>query len=268
MNFIRIICFSFVVLTISSAQAGLIDLSSWIEEGPGAGVWTVAGDNNSVLQTKNSSTPTFFISDSPFINSQFTGTIAVETAGDNDFIGFVFGYQTPFTSKGDAETSFDFLLFDWKQENQGSGLSGFHLSRVIGDFSDNNISHSTGGNSNPFWSHVDNNDANSSFTVLDSLTGADQGWADNTIYNFELTFQSNLIEIVIDGGAFDAQEIFSVTGSYQAGSFGFYNFSQKEVRYAGVTEIAAPVSVPEPSAISILALGIIALGCKRMKNQS
>ena len=60
---IRIMLSSFLTLMLANVQAGLIDLSSWSEEGPGTGNWIVAGDNNSVLQTKNSSNPTFFISD-------------------------------------------------------------------------------------------------------------------------------------------------------------------------------------------------------------
>lgn len=244
--------------------AGAVDLSTWSEEGPGGGVWTVAGDNNSVFQSVNSSTPTFFISDDPFINSRFTGTITVEeSGGDNDFIGFVFGYQAPFSANSDATTDFDYLLFDWKQGNQASATEGFYLSRVTGDFSDNSISHGTTSATNPFWSHVDNVDANSSFTVLDSLIGGGQGWADNTAYDFELTFQDSLLTIVIDGGAFTNQTIFSVAGSYSAGSFGFYNFSQANVRYAGITEDVAPPSIPEPSSIALLALGMVGIGFRR-----
>jgi len=261
MNFKQVMCFSFIFLITVNANAGLIDLSSWSEEGPGGGLWTVAGDNNSVFQSVNSLTPTFFISDNPFINSTFTGTIAVETTSDNDFIGFVFGYKSPFSGNGDATTDFEFLLFDWKQSNQGSAISGFHLSHVTGDFSDNNISHNTQGSANPFWSHVNNVDSNSSFTVLDSLTGGGLGWADNTSYDFELTFQTDLIEIAIDGGAFDMQTIFSVAGSFEPGSFGFYNLSQKNVRYSGITETAAPVS--EPSIILLFSLGFFGVAVKR-----
>ncbi len=257
---IRIMLSSFLTLMLANVQAGLIDLSSWSEEGPGAGNWVVAGDNNSVLQTKNSSNPTFFISDNPFINSKFTGNITVETAGDDDFIGFVFGYKSPYSDNGDAVKDFDFLLFDWKQGNQGSAVKGFHLARVEGDFSGKNIGHSNSTVSNPFWSHVDNTDTNSSFVTLDSLIGAGLGWADNTTYDFELTYQTNLIEIAIDGGAFDNQTIFSVAGTYEAGSFGFYNNSQNKVRYAGLTEMIAPaIGVSEPITVILFALSTAGL---------
>ncbi len=256
---------SFIAVFSNMALAGLIDLSSWSEEGPGGGVWTVAGDNNSVIQSVNSTTPTFFISSNPFINSKFTGTIAVETTGDDDFIGFVFGYKSPFTGNSDGNYDLDFLLFDWKQANQNSAIAGFHLSRVQGNFSDNSTEHSVSNMTNPFWSHNDNIDGNSSFILLDSLTGSDQGWTVNTIYNFELSFQTNLIEIEIDGGAFEHQTIFSVSGDYDAGSFGFYNYSQNNVRYAGVAETYAPASIPEPTTLFLFLSGLIGLSLCRFK---
>lgn len=266
---IRIMLSSFLTLMLANVQAGLIDLSSWSEEGPGAGNWIVAGDNNSVLQTKNSSNPTFFISDNPFINSQFTGNITVETKSDDDFIGFVFGYKSPYADNGDAAKDFDFLLFDWKQGNQGSAVSGLHLSRVEGDFSGQNISHSNSTASNPFWSHEDIITNNYSFITLASLTGSEMGWADKTSYDFELTYQSNLIEIVIDGGAFDNQTIFSVAGNYEPGSFGFYNSSQNSVRYAGITETIAPaIGVSEPITVILFALSTAGLVFRHKTGQN
>ncbi|MCP4324951.1 MAG: hypothetical protein GY787_24510 [Alteromonadales bacterium] len=268
MNILWIMLSSFILSMVPSVQAGLIDLNSWSEEGPGAGNWVVAGDNNSVLQTKNSSNPTFFISYNPFIDSKFTGNITVETTGDDDFIGFVFGYKSPYSDNGDAAKDFDFLLFDWKQGNQGSAVKGFHLARVEGDFSGKNIGHSNSTVSNPFWSHVDNIDTNSSFVTLDSLIGAGLGWADNTTYDFELTYQTNLIEIAIDGGAFDNQTIFSVAGNYEPGSFGFYNSSQNKVSYAGITETVAPaVTMSEPLPVMLFALGAAGLVFNRKNSK-
>ncbi len=163
------------ILLSAAAWATPVDLTQFSEEGPGGGVWTLQNGNTSVFQSVNSSTPTFFISDNPFINNKFTGTLKVEEAGgDNDFIGFVFGYKQPFSGNGDAATDFDFILFDWKQGDQGAATRGFHLSRVVGDFStpnDPQIDHGNTGATNPFWSHVDDVDANSSFTNLGTRNG-------------------------------------------------------------------------------------------------
>ncbi len=249
-------------------RAAPVDLTSWSEEGPGGGVWTVSGGGVTVLQSVNSVTPTFFISDDPFINSMFTGTLKVEESGDNDFIGFVFGYKMPFDANGDATTDFDYLLFDWKQGNQASATAGFHLSKVSGDFSDNSISHGNQSATNPFWSHVNNVDMNSTFTTLASDVGSGRGWADNTTYEFTLTYQDNLVEIAIDGGAFSNETIFSVAGTYTEGSFGFYNFSQAQVRYAGFEEEAAP-PIPEPTTVALFGLGLAGIGIgKRRKRKT
>lgn len=258
-------CLFGAVVLASGAVAAPVDLNGWSEEGPGGGVWTVNSGGTSVVQSVNSPTPTFFISDAPFINNTFSGSLTVGT-GDDDFIGFVFGYTAPFSSNADASTDFEYLLFDWKQGNQSSATAGFHLSKVTGDFSDNSINHSDTGASNPFWSHINTTDSNSSFTVLDSDTGVGRGWADNTTYDFELTYQQNNVSIAINGGAFVNETIFDVAGTYTAGSFGFYNFSQADVTYNGFTEtVAPPVDAPEPGSLALLALGLAGLGFGRRK---
>lgn len=109
-----------------------VDLSSWEERGPVAnGVWTVAPDGGSVLQSINGD-PTFFVSPTNQINTTIRGTIKVGTSSDDDLVGFVFGFNGPVGTGKDA----DFVLFDWKQGNQASGgftsFEGFSLNRVQG----------------------------------------------------------------------------------------------------------------------------------------
>lgn len=249
----------------------LIDLSAWSEEGPGGGVWSLSGDNNSVFQSVNSPTPTFFISDNPFINSTFTGSITVSAgAGDNDFIGFVFGYNAPFSGNSDASTDLDFILFDWKQADQSPGAEeGFHLIKVDGDFSNNTLTHASG--SSAFWTHDESDADPGEFEILASDTTAGTGWQHGVSYDFELTYQSNLIEIILNGGNFSEQTIFSVAGIFDAGSFGFYNYSQTNVTYAGIGEQVAPnclddptlpgcgQTIPEPNSVFLFTLGLLGL---------
>ncbi len=259
----------FMLSIISMANAAPINLSTWSEEGPGGGVWTVASGGGSVNQSVNSSTPTFFISDDPFINSEFSGSIRVNTTGDDDFIGFVFGYQQPFSGNGDAITDFDFILFDWKQLNQSGGASeGFYLTRVKGDFSNNTITHASAASA--FWDHDDADADAGEFTTLASNLGSTKGWLDLTEYNFTLTYQTNNIKIVLDGGQFSNETIFDVAGSFDAGSFGFYNYSQGNVTYAGVAASAAPpgpAPIPEPSTMILMGSGMLGLIGWRMRRQ-
>ena len=85
-----------VVVFLSGANLfaqGNIDLSAWSQEGPpGAGNWVVAVYGESVLQTINGA-PTHFVSPNNFINTTIGGSFSVETTSDDDFIGFVFGFN-------------------------------------------------------------------------------------------------------------------------------------------------------------------------------
>ena len=59
-----------------------------------------------------------------------------------------------------------------------------------------------------------------------------------------------------------------MSGSFNTGKFGFYNYSQSQVRYTGFTEDKSPSTVPEPSTLAIFALGLIGLASRRFKKQS
>jgi len=106
----------------SSVAAAPVDLSSWSVEG-GGGRWVVASDNNSVFQTRNTSSPTIFFDNSAASQgNDLRGTIEVETTSDDDFIGFVLGYNA-----GDLDNaSANYLLVDWKQADQTFGSLGRH----------------------------------------------------------------------------------------------------------------------------------------------
>ncbi len=225
-----------------------VDLNHWQKEGPSsAGNWVVEPDGSNVLQTINGA-PTYFVSNVDFYNTTIRGSFGVETGSDDDFIGFVFGYQGPFSEQDDSPLMVDYLLFDWKQNNQSGATSGFRLSYLQGEQT---------GSSNagtPMWQHV-----SSGGLVVEQLasrTGPGLGWADNTVYDFELLYQADRIRINVQGGTGDlalGQTIFDVNladvdpegsifgGAFPEGRFGFYNYSQASVRYQSFTEEADPV---------------------------
>jgi len=98
----------FAICLAGMANAAPIDLSSWTQWGsPSDGNWQVSSDHTSVLQTINGD-PTYFVSSANYSNTTFNGSFGVETTGDDDYIGFIFG----------ATDSDHFFLFDWKQYEQ------------------------------------------------------------------------------------------------------------------------------------------------------
>jgi len=227
-----------------------IDLNTWSQEGPGGnGNWTVQGGGDSVFQSINGN-PTMFVSPNQLFNTNIVGSFGVETGGDNDYIGFVFGF-------GASDTD-PFLLFDWKQGQQSGSAPGFTLSRV------------TGGASNvPFGNHQTSVFPN--YDVLATNTGV--GWEDNVVYDFDLLYQSNRIKIDITGGTGAFQNgatVFDINGTFASGRFGFYNFSQPSVRYQGLTEEFVPPqprngAVPEPitATLGLMGLGVLGMATRR-----
>ncbi|EGV27702.1 hypothetical protein ThidrDRAFT_4480 [Thiorhodococcus drewsii AZ1] len=221
-------------LTLSAA---VIDLSSWKTNGPGT--WKLQSGNNAVLQSANSP-PTVYHNN---INSQgqtFSFQMAVQTTQDDDYIGFVLGYQD-----GDLESSSaDYLLIDWKQNTQnwsggGTASAGLSISHVT-----DALPEGPGAWAHSFPKGVEE---------LQRATNlGNVGWNDNTIYSFDVTFTNALAEVFVN----DKKEL-SVSGSFSDGAFGFYNYSQPNVLYSGVEQ--TPAVVPIPAAFWLFGSGLLGI---------
>ena len=192
-----------------------ISLTDWIANGDGT--WVLQSDNKSVKQTRNGN-PTIYHNN---VNSQsdlfkLSGQITVQTRTDDDFIGFVLGYHDGDVDKDNV----DYLLIDWKQGNQpdaiGDATRGLAISRVT-----KRLRNSAGA-----WIHS----SEDGVTELQRATHFGHArWADNTTYTFEITFTRTLVEVFIDG----VKEL-SVSGTFNDGSYGFYNYSQANVLYSAI----------------------------------
>lgn len=223
------------------AQADPVDLSTWTQEG--SGTWNVQPGNDSVIQTVNGN-PTIFYSDFNSFGSQLSGTIQVNTTGDDDFIGFVLGFNP-----GDlTSATTDFLLIDWKQGNQGSfgctASAGLAISSVSAGL----------GNNAGAWCHQ-----GAGVTELArGTTLGNVGWADNALYTFDLAYTPTNVQVFVNGAL-----QMNVNGAFSDGRFGFYNYSQAQVEYAGITTQVLPPptgAVPEPSTWAMMMFGFGALG--------
>ena len=222
---------------ISQAGSNPIDfdLRNWNAYGPG-GTWTVAPDGSQVVQEENGE-PFFFVSPESVINSTIRGNFEVETTSDDDLVGFVFGYDSPTDTDPD---NYEFTVLSWKQFDQ-SGFggcvspAGFTLTQISGVVPQD-IGERGEFVLDTLWCHEQIND-DPRAEVLATAWDPDGGWADNTEYQFELTYTSSNFRLVLDG-----QTVMDVDGTFSEGSFGFYNYSQPNARYSGFTQ----EDIPEP----------------------
>ena len=170
------------------------------------------------------------------------------------------GYDNEDLAGTNATTNY--ILVDWKQGAQSGQLPGMRMSRVSGG----PIASSgtdTGGDA---WTHT----GLVSVLAMASTFG-DVGWVDNVDYLFDIIFNANNIQVSVNG-----VEQFNINGVFEDGSFGFYNFSQPNVLYSGITEREAPPTcglpglpdcntVPAPATLALFGLGLLGLGWSRRR---
>ncbi len=216
-----------------------VNLSSWTAQG--SGTWNVEAGGNSVVQTVNTALPTVFFAPGNAQGTRLSGTIQhYAPFTDDDFMGFVLGFKS-----GDLTASAtDFLLIDWKQGTQASGgctaVAGLAISRVSQGLS----------NGNSAWCH------NAGITELArASTLGSTGWSDGTEYRFDIEFTASNVRVLVD----DVEQ-FNIGGTFADGAFGFYNYSQARVRYAGITTADLPALVPEPASWAMLITGFGLVG--------
>ncbi len=177
--------------------------------------------------------------------------------GDDDYMGFVFGYQN----------SSNFYLFDWKQGSQGyqgtTANEGMTIKKMTGGTGDGLVDLSLA----EFWENGLNY---GDMTVLAQNQGSTAGWADNTSYDFHLDFNQNPgeIHVVVMEGATTLWDHTLVDNTFGSGQFGFYNYSQEDVRYAGFEQtggVIVDTTVPAPGAFLLAGMGAGLVGWMRKK---
>lgn len=225
----------------AAAAAAPTDLSTWTKEG--SGNWVLAPDNNSVTQTQNVN-PGVYYSDFNSIGRSLSGTVRVNTSSDDDFMGFVVGFNPGDMTDGTS----DFLLIDWKQLNQsGSGCvadAGLAVSRVSAGLAANRGA----------WCH----DADGVTELARANNLGATGWVDFQTYTFDIEYTATNLKVFVDG----ALE-FDLDGAFSDGRFGFYNYSQASVTYAGIEDDVLPPptgAIPEPATWAMMILGFGAAG--------
>ena len=177
--------------------------------------WVISSNGRTATQTTNSK-PTILLSPTVISNQRIEGTWIVRTNSDDDFMGFVFGFQ-------DAG---DFYLFDWKKASQswsnwGMAEQGMSVKKISTDDPDSLLP-------SDFWTTANTTNK----TTLYHNSGA---WRSNVSYRFVLDDQPGkiLISVFVDSTNELLASIEIEDETYQPGRFGFYNYSQPTVEYSG-----------------------------------
>ena len=247
-------------LLSAPAIAGTVNLNTWTENGNpnnNAGTWTVQAGDDAVVQSINGNPTVFFDGTSNAQGTALRGNITVANDGDDDFIGFVLGYQ-------DGEitsTNADFWLIDWKQGQQDGQTPGLALSHVVGDLSN---STTPGITDSAWWQHTD-----PVFEKIRASTLGLTGYNDTQEYTFDLIFSEDLIQVKVDGDVeLNYTSADNGGNKFTDGSFGFYNFSQSAVTYGSIVEDETPPelnAVPLPAGLPLILAGLGAFAMVRRR---
>ena len=196
-----------------------IDLSDWTAEDYetntqycASGTWTV--DSNGRAKETRGQAPSILHGDFDAYGKRLTAT--VRPGNDDDFFGFVVGFNSGDSTNADA----NYLLIDWKKQSQsfdfggdstssgGSAEVGLRLSRVTGV-----------PDCDEFWQHA-NLDGTGESSGLGELQEADSKGStrySSQDYEFVIDFGSESIEVYLDG-----RLELDLDGEFSNGRFGAY----------------------------------------------
>lgn len=233
-----------------------IDLSSWtvvqyeLFSQPNAS-WTLSNGNTTATQSVNADA-SILLGGFDITGQEIEGSWKVNTSSDDDFMGFVFGFQ----NRG------QYYLFDWKQLDQPDALgfadAGMSLKVV-------NKPAGTDPTGFDLWPTAGSAD-------VDVLLHNTIAWVDFVDYDFRLNFTPGLFEIEVSQMGTVLEHWIVADTTYTSGRFGFYNYSQGPVIYNGFTQDLdpdpIPTAVPEPGTLLLIGAGLAGFARSRRKFSS
>lgn len=194
--------------------------------------WSLSADRLTVRQSTNSR-PAVYMSNLPAVGASLVFDLTVDSSNDDDFIGWVVGFDQGDTSNPQA----DFMLFDWKQADQVHnnvlGRAGLAMSRVRGV-----VVPSGSDGWTPFWNH-----SGAISEQARAINLSRTGWRDRITYRVKMEYGLTRIRVWINGVL-----EFDETGSFPSGRFGFYTASQEAGRFTLVSPITGSICGLDPDA--------------------
>jgi uncharacterized repeat protein (TIGR02543 family) len=252
LSIVLIMLFSVVLSgnSVSAEELSYVNIYDWevldLVDSTGNSQW-VKEDGGRTVEQRINGQPTFLINKKyNIINEVIKGTISVDSGGDNDddFIGFVLGYSK------NTDGTYNLIIFDWKRLGQTVGSNrvaneGYRLIKYKNIDLDNEINNQTKFEEY-FWGkeNVVVSEEIKKEVLAENYNY--NGWNFDKEYFFEILYADNNIRVRVDG-----EEIFDVAGSFSAGNFGFYNYSQMLVTYGkvksaqGTSNSASPVAADD-----------------------
>jgi cysteine-rich repeat protein len=192
-----------------------------LEYAGGNSSWTFSADGWTGTQTVNTTRPTFAVFGADATATTYTFDMGVTTSSDDDFIGFVFGFELSDLTDASAE----YILLDWKRATQGCGAVGMALSRVSG------IPTVVPTTTSNFWCHTGNATNGVNELARAAFYGG-LGWIVGLTYRFEIEYSvTRIIVRVTDPLTTLTTTVFDVMGTFPPGQIGFYGLSQENARY-------------------------------------
>ena len=175
--------------------------------------WTTSADGLTASESVDADA-SIWLGSFDFSQGMIEGSMSVTTTTEDDYIGFVFGYQ-------DAD---HFYLFDWKQADQNDAAFGLAQRGMTVKV----VSASTPVTGRDLWPTAGNGPRVRPIFHNMIL------WADNTSYTFRLEPFTGGFTITILQGTAVVAEVSLADSTYAAGKFGLYAYSQPNVRFSHV----------------------------------
>ncbi len=186
--------------------------------------WSFNFDKTIATQSRNADA-SILLSNVPLLDQRIQGHWKAGQSNDDDFMGFVFGYQD----------SQHYYLFDWKRADQQD-----HQRKPLG-FAERGMSIKV----------VDANTLPTEFDLWPTIGSPGRvttlyhnkiPYEINKQYTFDLEFHAGHFQVVISDGGTVLDTIAINDDTYANGQFGFYNYSQDSIEYTGFTrQQIAPV---------------------------